>query len=212
MLLGLIPGFWFFYWYTQKYYLSINNNGYSDQLTSNWLGRFPEGFFGIWLSPSKGILVYSPVFIFIFVGLYLIWRTKKFQKNYDYLVFFGLVIVHTLVLGKWKHWYGGYGFGYRMAADVIPFLVLLLVPYLKSTLFKKTVKWFYAAIVFSIFVQLFGIVFFDGIWHAAYDTGFVNTGWLWSLQDSEFAFNVRRILVKLGYLRQACPKCAPIDF
>jgi len=43
-----------------------------------------------------------------------------------------------------------------------------------------------------------GVIFYDGIWHAAYDDGFRETAWLWSLKDSEVAFNIRRVLVKFG--------------
>jgi hypothetical protein len=53
------------------------------------------------------------------------------------------------------------------------------------------------------------MIFFDGIWHNAYDKGFEDTSWLWSIRDSELAFNIRRVLVKLGLLERACPQCLP---
>ena len=199
----------FFYWYTNAYYLDVSNNGYSDQLFVGWQSRFPEGFLGLWLSPNKGILVYSPIFLFSLAGIYLLKKAKKLTsaESFRYLVFFGAVLTHTLILGRWKHWYGGWSFGYRMAADIIPFLVLLLVPFLQSDVFTKYKKLFYGFLVVSVVIQLFGIVFFDGIWHSAYDQGFENTAWLWSIKDGEFVFNIRRILVKLGYLERACPTC-----
>lgn len=209
-LVGMLPPILFFIWYNNKFYQSISNQGYSNQLLVNWLSRFPEGFLGLWLSPSKGILIYSPVFIFIFFSIYIILKNRSWNKDFDYIILFCALILHTVVLGKWKHWYGGYSFGYRMASDMIPIMILLLVPYLKSELFMKTKKLFYFAVGFSGIVQLFGIAFFDGVWHAAYDKGFVNTKWLWSIKDSEFVFNVRRILVKLGILNTACPKCLPL--
>ena len=110
-------------------------------------------------------------------------------------------------MGKWKHWYGGWSFGYRMAVDIIPFLILLLVPYIKSDLFARSKKLFHILLILSILVQIYGVVFFDGIWHSAYDRGFKDTGWLWSIKDSESAFNSRRVLVKLGFLQKACPQC-----
>jgi len=118
-----------------------------------------------------------------------------------------MVLTHTLILGKWKHWYGGWSFGYRMAADIIPFLVLLIAPFIKSEFFNKYKKVFIGLLVLSIAVEVYGLIFFDGIWHAAYDRGFTDTGWLWSLKDSELVFNIRRILVKLGRLEKACPSC-----
>ncbi|MFZ5424789.1 MAG: hypothetical protein ACOZAO_03210 [Patescibacteria group bacterium] len=207
LLVGLFPSYLFFNWYTNIWYKSISNNGYANQLFNGWLSRFPEGLLGIWISPSKGILVYSPVFIFIFVSLIVALRSNVWRKNVEYLIYFSIVAVHTLVMSRWKHWYGGWGFGYRMASDVIPFLVLLLIPYLKSDFFKRTKKLFFFIVIFSVLVQIFGIVFFDGIWHAAYDGGFENTTWLWSIKDSEFAFNIRRLLVKVNLLDRACPKC-----
>jgi hypothetical protein len=94
-----------------------------------------------------------------------------------------------------------------MSSDAIPFMILAMVPFLRSQVFDKYKKLFYALFGFSVLVQLFGLVFFDSVWHAAYDRGFRDTSWLWSIQDSEFMFNVRRILVKLGLLAKACQKC-----
>lgn len=208
-VVGLSLAFLFFAYYTSVYYSGLENNGYSDQIFVGWLSRFPEGFLGLWLSPSKGILVYSPIFLFSFVGVFKILKSKKWKlnKNFIYLVSLAIVVTHTLILGRWKHWYGGWSFGYRMAADVLPFLVLSLVPFVTSDLFNKYKKFFFGVLVVSVFIQIFGIIFFDGVWHAAYDLGYENTSWLWSIRDSELVFNIRRILVKLGYLQQACPAC-----
>ena len=213
-LVGYVLPLGFFAWYNQTYYQSISNQGYFAQATNSWLGNFPESFFGIWLSPSKGILVYSPVLVFSLVGLVLAVRSykKEYKRNgfhLDYIIFGFIVLSYTLVMSKWKHWYGGYSYGYRMSSDILPFLVLLLIPYLSSELFKKTKKLFLILFGLSVGVQLLGLVFFDGIWHSAYDKGFVDTGWLWSLRNSEMAFNFRRVLVKFGFLQQACEKCLP---
>ena len=200
-LLGFAPPILFFLWYNSTYYLGIQNQGYASQVFTEWLSPFPTSFIGMWLSPSKGILIYSPVLIFAFVGFYLT------RKNLKYVIFAAIIFIHTLILSLWKHWYGGWSFGYRMASDAIPFMVLLMIPYLESKLFEKTKKLFWILLIFSILVQIFGIIFFDGIWHAAYDNGFQNTAWLWSIRDSELTFNIRRILVKLGLLARACPNC-----
>jgi len=208
--LGVLVNVAFFFWYNNKYYVGIENQGYASQLFGSWLSPFPISFIGVWLSPSKGILTYSPVFLFSFVGFYIALK-KGLKENLQYLFYFLIVLMHTLVISFWKHWYGGYSFGYRMSSDIIPYLVLLMVPYLKSSWYNKKHFLFSFLFGFSILVQVFGIVFFDGIWHAAYDTGFKNTSWLWSLKDSELMFNVRRVMVKLKVLKSACPKCLPFE-
>jgi len=206
---GMLPVILFFFWYTSFYYHGIGNNGYSNQIFSGWLSRFPEGFLGLWFSPSKGILVYSPVFIFSIIGALLVIRNGgwRLRKNFKYVLSACIVFLYTMVLSRWKHWYGGWSFGYRMASDILPFFIFLLVPFVESDLFSKYKNLFFMLFGLSVLVQVFGMIFFDGVWHAAYDRGFVDTSWLWSIKDSEFIFNVRRVLVKLGYLEKACPKC-----
>lgn len=206
-ILGTFPALGFFYWYNQAFYQDFSNQGYSDQFMNSWLSPFPEGFLGMWFSPSKGILIYSPILIFSIIGLYLAIRKGQWRINYRYIVFACIVILHTLFLSIWKHWYGGWGFGYRMASDVLVFFILLLVPYITSEFFHKFKKLFYFLFAVSVGVQIMGLVFFDGVWHAAYDDGFRDTAWLWSVENSETVFNIRRILVKFGYLDKACPQC-----
>jgi hypothetical protein len=203
---GIALNVLFFLWYNNKYYLGIQNQGYSSQIFSSWLSPFPLSFLGVWLSPSKGILVYSPIFIFSFIGFYLAMR-KGLKENYQYLIYFLIVLLHTLIISFWKHWYGGYSFGYRMSSDIIPYLILLMVPFLNSIFYEKYKKMFIFLFTISVLIQIFGIVFFDGIWHAAYDRGFRDTSWLWSIKDSEIVFNIRRLMVKLKLLQRACPVC-----
>lgn len=214
---GLLVPFLFFVWYNAVYYVSIENQGYANQLFKNWLGDFPTSFIGVWLSPSKGILVYSPVLFFALLGTWLAIKNKIKDRQF-FLLCALIVLLHTLVISFWKHWFGGWSFGYRMTSDVIPFIVLLIIPWLLQVSASRTpeyglaaspaTKVFYVTVIFSLLVQLSGMVYFDGIWHAAYDRGFKDPRWLWSLKDSELAFNARRTLVKLGYLDKACPTCA----
>ena len=205
--LSLLPSALFFYWYNKIYFYSIENQGYAGQVLVGWLSRFPEGFLGLWISPSKGILIYSPVFIFSLIGLWLVIRKGAWRNNLHYVIYACIVLIYTMLMGRWKHWYGGWSFGYRMVSDILPFLMLLIVPYVKSGFFEKTRHWFYALFSISLAVQIAGLIFFDGVWHAAYDKGFRDTAWLWSVKDSEIVFYFRRVLVKFGIIRKACDVC-----
>ena len=197
-VLGVVPVILFFLWYNKTYYLGLANQGYSSQIFTEWRANILEGFAGLWLSPSKGILIYSPVFVFSLVGFWQVLKGRVTSKRLDYGFFFVIVVLHTLILGKWKHWYGGYSYGYRMASGVLPFLILLMVPALNSEFFEKSRRFFWILFGCSVLMELFGIVFFDGIWHGIYDTGFKDTRWLWSIKNSELAFNVKRVLRKMG--------------
>ena len=97
--LGILVPFLFFVYYNFTYYQDISNQGYSSQMSNSWLGSFPESFIGMWLSPSKGILIYSPVLLFSLIGIYQGFRSNNLVK-----ISFWVILVHTLVLSKWKHW------------------------------------------------------------------------------------------------------------
>ncbi|MFA6981753.1 MAG: hypothetical protein WC243_01875 [Patescibacteria group bacterium] len=203
ILLGLVPVVLFFFWYNKTFYGDISNQGYASQIFTEWRGRFPEGFFGLWLSPSKGILIYSPIFVFSLIGFVMALK----QRKIEYFLYFCIIFLYTMLMGRWKHWYGGYSYGYRMASDILPFLTLLLVPFVGSVHFLKFKGVFLMLFAVSVLMQIIGIVFFDGIWHGIYDRGFVDTKWLWSVKDSELVFNVRRVLTKFGLLSKACEVC-----
>ena len=201
--IGFLIPVLFFLIYNYIYYTDLSNQGYASQLGNSWLGNFPESLIGIWVSPSKGLLIYSPIFIFTLIGIW-----KGYKKDNLVSISFWIILLHTLVLSKWKHWYGGYGFGYRMISDVIPFFIIPIW-YLLENYYDKVKNGIIATFTISLIIQLSGLVFFDSIWHNAYDTGFKNTSWLWSVKDSEAAFNVRRVLVRFNILDKACEKCLP---
>lgn len=201
--IGILIPILFFFSYNFIYYTDLSNQGYASQLGNSWLGNFPESLIGIWVSPSKGLLIYSPIFIFTLVGIW-----KGYKKDNLVAISFWIILLHTLVLSKWKHWYGGYGYGYRMISDVIPFFIIPIW-FLLENYYEKVKKGVLLTFIVSFIIQVSGLVFFDSIWHNAYDTGFKNTSWLWSLKNSEAAFNTRRVMVKLNLLERACEKCLP---
>ena len=109
---------------------------------------------------------------------------------------FACVIVYSLVVGKWYSWYGGRCFGYRMMTDMLPFFAFLWIPFVRSPYWEKSKKWFYAAAVWSVGIQLAGIAFYDGVWHNLYDDG-SQMSWLWSVRNCEKMYYLRRIIGKL---------------
>lgn len=189
-------------WYANTYMGSPFKNAYESQLFINWKAPFPEGFLGLWLSPSKGILAYSPQFIFSLFSCYLIFSKKKiFSFSSSHLLCLQLsafcLLLFTLLMGKWVHWYGGWGFGYRMASDMLPILALLLVPFLMSPHFEKLKYIFYVTLGWGFMVELMGMIFDFRHWHTLYDNGPSETRWLWSFRDSEIAYYLRTLVNRL---------------
>jgi hypothetical protein len=181
-----------------------DNAGYTDQL-SGWRNNIFEGFAGLWFSPSKGIIPNSPILIFIFYGFYKLYKSSK---KYDaFLIPSSLIVIlHTFIMGWWYSWYGGYSWGYRMASDVLPFIILLLIPFIKDYFETKRLIFItYTLFLLSVLNHLASFIFFDGIWHTIYDGK--SKYWLWSITNSEIVFDMKRLLYKFGLI-----KTNPIPF
>lgn len=196
-LLPLIP--WF--WYNHIYFGSFLQHAYTTGVGTEglWTGKFPEGFLGLWFSPSKGLLVYSPILLLGVIGGIRVIRNRKVMGEWNLLFRYCALIVvsYSLLMGRWYHWFGGWAFSYRMMVDVLPFLVLLLVPILAKEVSKRGSRIIGVLFVLSVLIQLTGIVFYDGEWHARYDKGPNDTRWLWSVRGSELVYYGRKSICRM---------------
>ena len=183
-----------------------DNAAYGDQL-SGWRNNIIEGFLGLWLSPSKGILPNSPILIFVLYGFYYLIKKINDAKNISILYPAAIItILHTLIMGWWYSWYGGYSWGYRMASDILPFIVLMMIPFVKDFYEKGKLKIITMLFLgLSIANHMAGFIFFDGVWHTIYDGK--SRWWLWSISNSEIIFDIKRVLYKIGLI-----KTNPIPF
>ncbi len=90
-----------------------------------WGGSVAQGLAGLLVSPSRGLLVYSPVLVFALAGLVLALRDRQ-QPLLRWLA--GAAGATVMMLGAFSVWWGGHSFGPRLLADVLPILALLLLP------------------------------------------------------------------------------------
>ncbi len=89
-----------------------------------------EALAGNLVSPSRGLLVFSPVLLLAAAGVALRARHRRFDGLDAVLV--AAVAVHWLVISRLPHWWGGWQYGPRLFTDVVPHLVLLSVPALAA--------------------------------------------------------------------------------
>lgn len=88
--------------------------------------HFVEALIGLWISPDRGLLVYSPILIFAGWGLSLNLRHSPYRRI-D-LTLLAIVTLHYLVLASWPMWWGGWSYGPRMMTDMLPYLMYWLIP------------------------------------------------------------------------------------
>ena len=93
------------------------------------------GLAGLTISPSRGILVYSPVVLLAVVGAYRVWRTRLDAlatiEGQDAVLLgryatLGAVAM-LLAYSQYLVWWGGHGFGPRYLTEMMPLAALLFV-------------------------------------------------------------------------------------
>jgi hypothetical protein len=128
-----------------------------------WQTPFMEGFVGLVGSPSRGILVFSPVLLFAALGIAKVWRGERLPILKPIL--FGMVWTMATQC-KWFDWWGGWAYGYRPWLDSIPLLCLFLIPALDDILAVPRKRALYAAaFTWSIAVQVIGAFTYDKSWN-----------------------------------------------
>ncbi|MFT5124182.1 MAG: hypothetical protein ACI9QL_001305 [Candidatus Omnitrophota bacterium] len=124
-----------------------------DEVGTSVLGTF-KGLAGLLISPNRGLLVFTPVFVFSLLACVKIWRGKKNRRVLRYLSV--IVLVHLLFNALWPVWWAGWSYGPRLFAGIAPLWVLLLLPILEQG--KRAIFVALAcAGLFSAFVQYRGL-------------------------------------------------------
>lgn len=90
-----------------------------------WPFRLHESLPGLLVSPSRGLLVFSPFLALAAGGAALAWRRPEHRALRPLAVAVALLLV---VEGAWFDWWGGWSYGWRRLLGLAPALTLLLVP------------------------------------------------------------------------------------
>ena len=121
-----------------------------------------EGLAGILISPSRGLFIYSPILLFAFVGMVMVWRNSKLVL----LKYLSLAPLLTILLtAKWINWWGGGSYGPRLLADITPFLCLYLYPPFERAQSRPLLKYAIACLI-ALSIGLHALrVFGGGDWN-----------------------------------------------
>lgn len=93
------------------------------QLGSHAFAVIPEALLGNLVSPARGLLVYSPILL---VVIYTLVRGRRRLPDRPLaLLALAVIAMHWLLVSSHAPWWGGYGYGARLMADVVPWLVVL---------------------------------------------------------------------------------------
>lgn len=87
--------------------------------------RIGEALAGNLISPARGLLVFSPIVLFSFIGIYRWIRDPRFRPLGVYLA--AVLLGHYTLMAFYQDWFGGHSYGPRYMSDLSSLLVLPLL-------------------------------------------------------------------------------------
>ena len=81
-----------------------------------------DGFLGLWISPNRGLLVFSPVVLGVLAG-YAQMRADRWRGAAPWCA--AAALAQYVLYSAYAVWWGGHTYGPRYMLDVLPFLVPL---------------------------------------------------------------------------------------
>jgi hypothetical protein len=137
---------------------------YKSILPPYYLQRFSRietfwtGLYGILLSPSRGLLIYSPYLFFTLLGLCCFCK-KLFRSRLMCLAILWFFF-HLIMIAQHRYWWGGHCFGPRFLTEAFPACILmtiLLWSHASTTLSHKPrnvlISIFFCFSLISIFIN-----------------------------------------------------------
>ena len=125
--------------------------------------RLGIGLSGTLVSPSRGLLVYTPWVAFAFWGAARLWKEKS--PGWSRTLIVALVAIWVLQVDA-EVWWAGWCFGPRYFTDLLPFFAWFLVPVWASIWARPALRVVFAATVaLALWVQVVGTFYYPaGNW------------------------------------------------
>ncbi len=142
-----------------------------------------DAFLGLLFSPSRGLLVCSPILVFSVWGMAIAVRRRQDPM----LNFLAVATILTILFYScWREWDGGFSYSYRFLVDLVPGLcVFLAVAWDRIAAHRWRLGLFFAAAVFSVFIQVIGAFFFPCGWFGTPVQANLHRERFWDWKDSE---------------------------
>jgi dolichyl-phosphate-mannose-protein mannosyltransferase len=170
-------------------------------VASAWGGSIGAGLAGALVSPSRGLFVYAPVLLFPVAGL-AVWLVRRRGGVLTCAALATAVGVGTIA--QFSVWWGGHSFGPRLLVDVLPAMVLGLVP-VWPTIRRRPVTrgLFVVAFAVSVLVEVVGAFYFPSPRAVDWDTSPQDVdfahGRLWDWRDPQLLRLVRNGPASAGF-------------
>jgi hypothetical protein len=147
--------------------------------------RFLSALAGQCISPSRGLFVFSPFFIFSVAGVWFAVRRKWEIPLIYYLAI--AAALHWVIISAFADWTAGFCFGPRYFSDITPLLMFFLVPavqeYAKRGKPKLALAGFTLCAGIAVFIHMRGAT----VWAVEeWNPPDVNPARVWDWKDPQF--------------------------
>jgi hypothetical protein len=194
-IIWAIPPALFFFAYNAIYNGSPFVFGYQDGVAQYIITPQLDALLGLFVSPSRGLLVYSPFLVFALLrGLPAHSGGRAVRPTDSERLFYwfaaSVFALNVLFVSTFKVWDGGWGYGTRNLVDVLPYAVLLLVP----TFTRLRGAWlaaFWVMVAYAAIVQSFGLWDYGERWHWHWENYNYD---VWNIAENEPLFYLREYL------------------
>lgn len=163
----------------------------------NFSGDPLQGLAGLLVSPSRGLFVFSPIFLFSIPAAVAAFRRPADERR---VLLRCLAVGVLLVLGiysRWVLWWGGHSFGYRIILELALPLVVLIAsdwPRIRNTRARRVL--FGAMLTLSVLVQFLGAFLYPSRFNHDIDQ---DPARLWDPRNSELVLSVEKLLRRYGW-------------
>ena len=166
--------------------------GYQEGFTQTMAWLRVDGIVGLFLSPSRGLFVFSPFLVFAIYGA---WLARREAARLFYFCAAILFVLSAYMLSMFQNWDGGWSYGSRLLVDALPYIALLLIPVLPRL--RGAVRGvFWGTIIYAAFLQAFGLWDYGVRWQWHWDN---YTYDVWNIPESEPLFYLKQYAEMAGY-------------
>lgn len=145
--------------------------------------NFFEAMLGNLISPSRGLFLFSPIFLFSIYGIFIKFNKKQFENLDSTLL--GIILLHWILMSSYIHWWSGWAIGYRYLCDMIPYLMYFLIPVMIKL---KDMKGLNKILLLTVFSFL--MVFSFWVHYRSANNWEV---WLWNAKPNNIDWNPQRL-------------------
>lgn len=139
-------------WYNWVRFGSPWITGYQPE--ERFATSFFKGFYGLVLSPNKGLLWYNPLLLAALIAWPAFYRRHRDQA----LLIAAVVLGNVVFYSPWHLWWAGHSWGPRFLLTVVPLATLPLAPALEAATRRRPLAVGLGVLaLLSIAVQLLGV-------------------------------------------------------